>query len=92
MSMIKAVRWRERLSNTLIVDRYRPVYSIKLTQRGEDVKMDKMDEFSELMKDERDIENQIKKLHREIDALEFQRVMIARRSSKIFRDIINKSP
>jgi len=24
-----------------------------LTQRGEDVKMDKMDEFSELMKDER---------------------------------------
>lgn len=92
MSMIKAVRWRERLSNTLIVDRYRPVYSIKLTQRWEDVKMDKMDEFSELMKDERDIENQIKKLHREIDALEFQRVMIARRSSKIFRDIINKSP
>lgn len=29
--------------------------------------MDKMDEFSELMKDERDIENKIKKLHREID-------------------------
>ena len=53
--------------------------------------MDKMDEFSELMKDERDIENKIKKLHREIDALEFQRVMIARRSSKIFNDIINKS-
>ena len=59
-----------------------------ITQRWEDVKMD---EFSELMKDERDIENQIKKLHREIDALEFQRVMIARRSSKIFNDIINKS-
>ena len=59
-----------------------------ITQRWEDVKMD---EFSELMKDERDIENQIKKLHREIDALESQRVMIARRSSKIFRDIINKS-
>ena len=86
--MIKAVRVNERLSNTLIVDRYRPVYSIKLTQRWEDVKMD---EFSELMKDERDIENKIKKLHREIDALEFQRVMIARRSSKIFNDIINKS-
>ncbi len=54
-----------------------------VTPRMEDVKMDKMDEFSELMKDERDIENKIKKLHREIDALEFQRVMIARRSSKI---------
>lgn len=60
-----------------------------ITQRWEDVKMD---EFSKLMKAERDIENQIKKLHREIDALESQRVMIARRSSKIFCDIINKTP